>query len=567
MTNDEIEKIYNECYQKLFMDAKVILKNEADANDVVQEAFVELCKYDKPIKYPYAWLRRVVENKCNDHFDKSYTQKTDLVEEFFDDIEIVPEDNNPIEVAVSDETDRIFMDILENSLSDDVRRTLIMASFDDMSTKEIAETLGIPQGTVSSRINAAKNKLRVEVRKYEEKHKTKLYSVSLPMLAQLLARQAMKVPLRPMSASLTAALSASAEAASATAATTAATTAAAGAAKAAGGILIKQVVIISASVLIVGTAAGGTLFYFTHKSVTQQTETTVEEIEETTEETTTETTVQIEVDPFDYIDVSFDGTAPYGTASVSVSDDCPVDLNVVLSSASDLNNGDVVTVTAECGTEGYVLSNESQEYTVSGLTRDVEVYTAESYETFDDYAYEYLTVTIPGINLSGLDTTDLNSKIKEVINTNGGWAYSYSYYFNDKFVSLFIDGQWLVDDGSTDFTVFNIDIETGQIMSKEEFLAMYGMSKEDFDACVTTMLTVYMDNHGGYDWSVYDSDMTYKDLNLSPDRIDAAVPYVSDKGNLCFVSYVTFLDWSYDYAFDTVTNEVFRDNDAWEAFG
>lgn len=65
---------------------------------------------------------------------------------------------------------------------DDVRRTLILFYFDEMSTKEIAEALGIPQGTVLWRLNFAKKKIKKEVEKYEDDNNTKLFAMALPFL-------------------------------------------------------------------------------------------------------------------------------------------------------------------------------------------------------------------------------------------------------------------------------------------------------------------------------------------------------------------------------------------------
>ena len=103
------------------------------------------------------------------------------------------------------------MDIINGSLSDDIRRTLILFYFDDMSTKEIADALGVPQGTVLRRLNFARNKIKKEVEKYEEKNKTKLFTMALPFLSKLFMKEAEQVPFKAMPASI-ATLSASAEA-------------------------------------------------------------------------------------------------------------------------------------------------------------------------------------------------------------------------------------------------------------------------------------------------------------------------------------------------------------------
>jgi hypothetical protein len=103
------------------------------------------------------------------------------------------------------------MDIINNVLSEDVRRTLILFYFDEMSTKEIAEALGIPQGTVLWRLNFAKKKIKKEVEKYEKENNTKLFGMAIPFLSKLFIKEAEQVVFKPMPASLTN-LSASSEA-------------------------------------------------------------------------------------------------------------------------------------------------------------------------------------------------------------------------------------------------------------------------------------------------------------------------------------------------------------------
>ena len=90
------------------------------------------------------------------------------------------------------------MNIIEKALSDDVRRTLILFYFDDMSTKEIAEALKIPQGSVLRRLNFARNKIKKEVEKYEKENNTKLFSMAIPFLSKLFIKEAEQVAIKPM---------------------------------------------------------------------------------------------------------------------------------------------------------------------------------------------------------------------------------------------------------------------------------------------------------------------------------------------------------------------------------
>ena len=212
MTDKELEQIYNEAYKAVYWTAMALLKNEADAEDIVQDTFVSLIEsYDsiEDKSKVTAWLKKTAANKSLNRLTRT---KTDNFEDgFFDSVEAVPEDFLPDSIVESEDTRKIIMDIINNVLSDDVRRTLILFYFDEMSTKEIAAALGIPQGTVLWRLNFAKKKIKKEVEKYEEENDTKLYGMAIPFLTKLFAKEAEKVAFKPLPASLSN-LSASTEA-------------------------------------------------------------------------------------------------------------------------------------------------------------------------------------------------------------------------------------------------------------------------------------------------------------------------------------------------------------------
>ena len=254
MTDQELERIYNEAYRAVYWTAMSLLKSEEEAEDIVQDTFITLIEsYDtlKDKSKVTAWLKRIAANKCLNRLTRTKTVAVE--DEFFEEVEAVPEDFLPDSIAESADMRRIIMDIIEKSLSEDIRRTLILFYFDEMSTREIAEALGIPEGTVSRRIHSAKKKIKKEVEKYEEENDTKLFMV-VPFLTKLFTKEAEQVPLKTMPASLTNALSASAKAL----AKGAATKTAASAAKKGTGIMINKFLAgsIAAIVLIGATAAG-----------------------------------------------------------------------------------------------------------------------------------------------------------------------------------------------------------------------------------------------------------------------------------------------------------------------
>lgn len=260
MTEKELEKIYYETYRAVYWTAFSLLKNEADAEDVVQDTFVSLIKSYDSIKDKskiLPWLKKVAANKSLNRLTRT---KTDNVEdEFFDSIETVPEDFLPDSLVESEETRKIIMDIINNSLSEDIRRTIILFYFDEMSTKEVAEALGIPEGTVSWRINFAKKKIKKEVEKYENENDTKLFMV-VPFLTQLFTKEAEQVAIKPIPASLLH-LSASTGAAEA-----AGSKLASHAVKKGTEVMLKKIIITSVSVVLVGAATAGIIYFATRKN-------------------------------------------------------------------------------------------------------------------------------------------------------------------------------------------------------------------------------------------------------------------------------------------------------------
>ena len=255
MTEKELEKIYNEAYRPVYWTAYSFLKNAEDAEDVVQDTFISFIKSYGELKDTdkvVALLKKIAANKCLDRIKLS---KTDAVEdEFFENIEAVPEDFLPESIIESEQMRKIVMDIIEKTLSEDIRRTLILFYFNELTTKEISEALGIPQGTVLWRLNFAKKKIKKEVEKYEEENDTKLF-MAVPFLTKLFIKEAEQVAFKPMPASLTNYLSASTK------------TFATEAAKKGAGIMSKKVIgIIAASAAVTAVAAGIVVFVNSSKS-------------------------------------------------------------------------------------------------------------------------------------------------------------------------------------------------------------------------------------------------------------------------------------------------------------
>lgn len=161
-----IKKYQNEA----FSHAVAILGNFEDAQDAVQEAFLDafkaLNKFDISQKF-YPWLYVILRNRC---FKIAESHKKQMRNER-DELKILSlpsNDKNRIETELIEKT------LLELSHQD--REILILKHLDGLSYENIAERLDIPIGTVMSRLYYARMRFREKVSRIqaEENYPEKL---------------------------------------------------------------------------------------------------------------------------------------------------------------------------------------------------------------------------------------------------------------------------------------------------------------------------------------------------------------------------------------------------------
>ncbi len=138
--------VLNECGRAVYRFSLAITKNEEDAHDVTQSAFLLLFE-KKPtftdVRALRVWLIRCAKNII---YNESRRPKT------------VPLDNTN-EIAVKDSLSFEFCDTL-SVLSPDKAQVTVLYYIEDMTTKEIAKALGKPHGTVRSILSRAKADLK-----------------------------------------------------------------------------------------------------------------------------------------------------------------------------------------------------------------------------------------------------------------------------------------------------------------------------------------------------------------------------------------------------------------------
>ena len=190
-----VEDLYKLTYSSVYKTAKVLIQDEDTVLDIVQDSYVKafqsLDQLDSPENFR-AWIKRIAANKAKDYLKKKKPILfSELANEDGDEIDFLDErlDHYPEMVIDRKETTRLMKEILE-ALSEDQRLVIGMFYYEQMSVKEIAETLGCSENTVKSRLNYGRKKVEVKVKDMEKKG-TKLYSLApLPFLLSLFALEA-----------------------------------------------------------------------------------------------------------------------------------------------------------------------------------------------------------------------------------------------------------------------------------------------------------------------------------------------------------------------------------------
>jgi RNA polymerase sigma factor (sigma-70 family) len=134
---------------------------DGDAEDAVQEAFVKahaaLDRFRTGAPFR-PWLLRIVANEARNR-RRSAGRRTGLALRSAEDRR--PDDAAPSpESAVLAAEQQAWLLAAVNQLRDDDREVIAARFFLDLSEAETAETLGIPRGTVKSRLSRAMGRLR-----------------------------------------------------------------------------------------------------------------------------------------------------------------------------------------------------------------------------------------------------------------------------------------------------------------------------------------------------------------------------------------------------------------------
>ncbi|MDB5764392.1 MAG: polymerase subunit sigma [Herminiimonas sp.] len=144
-----------------------LTRSRQDAEDVVQEAYLRAFKFFDSFhgEDGRAWLLTIVRNTFYTWYQENHEQRQNMLFdealhsfEATDAVGMKHADNNPETLLMHKDSERLLQQALE-ALPLEFREVMVMREMEDLSYKQIAGIVGIPIGTVMSRLGRGRRLL------------------------------------------------------------------------------------------------------------------------------------------------------------------------------------------------------------------------------------------------------------------------------------------------------------------------------------------------------------------------------------------------------------------------
>ena len=498
--NRGFEYLYNETYKDKKYLALKYVKNEQDAEDVLQDSYIKMMSsinsLDDPKKFS-SWFGMIVANKAKDLLRKQNRKDAEgnsRRDVLFSEMEAEDSDGDVMEYEFEDEntewqpevayTQKETQDLVRvmmSTLSDEQRMALIMFHIEGMSIKEIAEAMDVSENTVKSRLNYARKNIKTQGEELRKKG-YKLYSFApLPLLLYLIR----------LEAHLSGATGISGMAGGTAGGTVSTKITAESSAVSYAGKAGSQSAIISKSgatlgtKILIGALAGSAAI--------------------------TGTIVALNISRNRNI------TSESSQKVVEMTTDEPETTEATISDTTEATTEAITEITTEATTE--VTTEAKIEYP-DDLVVDSDI--SQYGLTFNGSTYDRL---IPKINFDSEASEKINEEISAEFSNSGYPAASYEWWRNDDVLTIVFHKYEPGVDTAYVIKVYSVDLKQDRVCDNSYFLEMAGMSSEDYKEKLRTGLNNYLHQSGFY--SLVREEETYTDSNLQSFEL-----YLGEDGEL-----------------------------------
>lgn len=192
-------QLYEQYWEKLYRLAYAITKNKEDSMDIVQDSFISAFAHINNLRNINAfdaWIFQIVRNNAKKHLNmrKNMVDLHDDENEKEDYLNNMPDADEAImpESVLDNQVKRELVMQTINELSDEQRACILLFYYDGISIKDIASIQECSEGTVKSRLNYARKKIRDRIEEIEQDSDIRLHS--LMPLGVLLSQITIQMP-------------------------------------------------------------------------------------------------------------------------------------------------------------------------------------------------------------------------------------------------------------------------------------------------------------------------------------------------------------------------------------
>ncbi|OFW07292.1 MAG: hypothetical protein A3H96_17380 [Acidobacteria bacterium RIFCSPLOWO2_02_FULL_67_36] len=174
LTGDQTawDAIVRQHWRKVFNVAYKFVGRHDEAEDLAQDIFLKIFKaldtFDRRANFQ-TWIISISRNLCIDHY-RSVRKERQTIAREVDTTALQPASRERTPYALAEHQDlRVMLRVALEKLPLTLRTAVVLRDLQELSYQEIADRLGLPEGTVKSRINRGRIELARQLKRIQDK--------------------------------------------------------------------------------------------------------------------------------------------------------------------------------------------------------------------------------------------------------------------------------------------------------------------------------------------------------------------------------------------------------------
>ena len=166
------ETVVRQNWRKVFNVAYKFVGKHDEAEDLTQDIFLKIFKalgtFDRRANFQ-TWIVSISRNLCIDHYRSVRKERQTIAREVdAGDLQPASPERGPYQVAEHQDLRALLRQALQ-TLPATLRTAVVLRDLQELSYQEIADRLGLPEGTVKSRINRGRIELAHQLKRLQDK--------------------------------------------------------------------------------------------------------------------------------------------------------------------------------------------------------------------------------------------------------------------------------------------------------------------------------------------------------------------------------------------------------------